>query len=202
MLRQVLPHPTHHTSPSMKPYCYFKRAAVLALLTCWSLYTGAAQPAPSPRSCELPGAEALDFWLGEWDLTWPGGQGGTPEGETGTGTNTITRVLDDCIIYEQFYSEGTGLEGRSWSAFNGQSGQWQQTWVDNGGSYLLFTGPPGAEPMELRSPPRQTPSGDTFVTRMTWNNVTEDSLDWNYQYSTDGGTTWIDSWNIHYTRRK
>ncbi len=37
------------------------------------------------------GPDALDFWLGTWDVTWAGG---------GHGTNTIRRILDDRVIEE------------------------------------------------------------------------------------------------------
>jgi hypothetical protein len=38
------------------------------------------------------GPDALDFWIGSWRVTWPGG----------TGTNEISRILDDRVIEEVF----------------------------------------------------------------------------------------------------
>lgn len=34
----------------------------------------------------------LDFWLGEWDVTWEGGHG----------TNRLSRILRDRVILEEF----------------------------------------------------------------------------------------------------
>jgi hypothetical protein len=56
--------------------------------------------------------------------------------------------------------------------------------------------------MELRSPPHITPKGKTIISRMVFKNITHDSFDWDYQYSLDEGKTWVDSWNIHYKRKK
>ena len=150
------------------------------------------------QPCTTDEANQLDFWVGTWDLTWPGGQGGTPEGETGRGTNTITKTLGGCVVHERFASE-TGFEGESVSMLT--QGGWRQTWVDNQGSYLLFTGGETDGAMELRTAPRTNPQGQEVVSRMTWRNVTADALDWHWQRSADGGATWTDVWVIRYTRR-
>jgi hypothetical protein len=79
-----------------------------------------------------PGARQFDFWLGEWDLTWA---------EGGKGTNCIRAIMDDHVILEQFDGSPTvPFQGMSVSTYNSQLGKWQQTWVDNQGNYLDFTG--------------------------------------------------------------
>lgn len=151
------------------------------------------------RPCDTEAGHALDFWIGEWDLTWPGGQGGTPEGEQGVGTNSIRRVLEDCAIEEQFRTDG--FHGMSISVYHGRSGEWRQTWVDSQAGYITLTGGMRDGVMELRTEPFSTPQGEEQVNRMIWTNVTEDELDWHWQQSLDGGATWQDRWVIHYTRR-
>jgi len=150
--------------------------------------------------CAAEEARQLDFWVGEWDLTWDGGQGGTPEGETGHGTNTITKELGGCVIHERFES-ADGYVGESMSVYHQRVGAWRQTWVDNRGGYLLLDGGMDDEAMELCTAPFPNPQGQTQINRMTWRNVTDDALDWHWQRSTDGGETWTDQWVIHYTRR-
>ena len=156
----------------------------------------------SPRPCDLPEGKQFDFWLGEWELKWPAGQGGAAAGQVGKGTNVIKKIMDNCIVEENFDSAMSPLKGRSYSAYDQRTGEWRQTWVDNGGSYLLFTGKFKDGVMELRSQPRLTPKGQTIITRMVYKNITANSLDWDYQVSADNGKTWADSWNIHYTKRK
>lgn len=71
----------------------------------------------------------FDFWLGEWNCTW---------GKDGEATNHIERILDDKVIQENF--DGGKLRGISHSVWDAERELWCQTWVDNNGSYLDFTG--------------------------------------------------------------
>ena len=70
--------------------------------------------------------DQFDFWVGEWELTWPGGQAGTPPDQKGVGYNTIRRVLSDKVIEENFRTADESYLGRSWSVYNSTKNQWQQ----------------------------------------------------------------------------
>ena len=141
---------------------------------------------------EPPEARQFDFWLGEWALTW---------GETGQGTNRVTAVLDGRVIQEDF--DGTPaipLKGLSVSTYNSALGKWQQTWVDNSGSYLDFVGEFADGKMVLSR--EATVQDKPVKQRMVWYNIAEDELDWNWERSDDGGETWQVVWQIHYQRKK
>jgi hypothetical protein len=60
----------------------------------------AAQPTP----CSEPEQKQLEFWVGEWDLTWPGNS----PSETAHGTNSVQRILEGCIVQENFSSGDAG----------------------------------------------------------------------------------------------
>lgn len=147
-------------------------------------------------NCEAAEARQLDFWVGEWKLTWDEGR----LFEAGEGTNVVRPVLGGCVIMETFrYPEGA-YYGSSVSTFNPNTGQWHQTWVDNYGGYLDFTGGPQDDGSTILS--RQFEhEGQTIAQRMVFHNVAEDSLDWNWERSTDGGETWETLWAIHYERQ-
>ncbi len=135
----------------------------------------------------------FDFWLGDWNLTW---------GENGRGRNVISKILDGKVIQEQFTSlpndATTPLIGLSLSVFNGQTDQWQQTWVDNQGSYLDFKGGMVGDKMILS---RMTViEGKPVQQRMVWDNIQTDALDWSWERSDDGGQTWNVQWAIQYRR--
>ncbi|MEL6443668.1 MAG: DUF1579 family protein [Bacteroidota bacterium] len=169
---------------------------VLQLLALLLLVPVASSQQPTP--CTQPEVAALDFWLGTWDLTWT-----NADGSDGKGTNTIAKTLGGWVVLEDFQDTtpgGTGFAGQSVSVFDARSGLWKQTWVDNAGGYLLFTGTPDAEPMEVRTAPFQNPQGQTQINRMTWTDVTDDALTWRWQRSTDDGATWTDMWVVAYTR--
>src|SRR5207237_4950751 len=134
--------------------------------------------------------------VGEWDLTWPG----TSAGEVQHGTNSIRRVLDGCVVEENF-SGGTDmhLRGKSDSTFDNRAGKWKQTWVDNEGGYLDFVGEfKGGQMILQREGTR--PDGTKVLQRMVWKNITSTEFDWSWEASLDGGKTWQVNWHIPYKR--
>ncbi len=152
--------------------------------------TGPAAPGP----CSGPEFSQMDFWLGDWDVSWDASPG-TP---AGSGSNRIARVLSGCVVEELFDGGPSGLVGRSVSTFHRPLGSWRQTWVDNQGGYFALTG--GRE-------------GDRFVLvstrlrdrgphqRMVFEDIRPDALTWRWQSSPDGGATWTDAWVLRYRRR-
>jgi hypothetical protein len=86
------------------------------------------------------------------------------------------------------------------SSWNPQLGRWQQTWVDNQGGYLDFVG--GFEDGKMILSRETEREGKTILQRMVFENITENSLDWNWERSEDGGTTWTLLWHLLYTRKK
>jgi hypothetical protein len=88
-------------------------------------------------ACEAPQQQQLQFWVGEWELTWPGNK---PR-EVGHGTNNIKRIMDGCIVQENVPGgDSIHLRGTSVSTFDSRAGHsraghWKQTWVDNEGGY-------------------------------------------------------------------
>lgn len=178
------------------------RLAALTMALCLS---AASTPAISQNSsgaqpCAAPEFRQFDFWLGEWDLTWPAEQWGGRRGEFGHGANTVTTILDSCVVHESFRFPAQKYNGNSVSTYSKKRGIWQQTWVDNSGGYLIFTGKFKNGKMELRTPPRKQ-DDKTSISRMVFRNITPNSLDWDWQRSDDAGQSWKNIWNIHYQRK-
>jgi hypothetical protein len=150
------------------------------------------RPAPAAE-CASPGAGQLDFWVGEWDATW------TEDGVKRQGRNTIRRELDGCVIREEFDAHPGGqLVGGSVSVYDAKADQWQQTWVDNAGHYLMFAGGLREGVMVLDRVPPPKPD---MRQRMRFTDVTHDRFLWHWETSRDGGRTWETSWLIDYRRR-
>src|SRR5213080_1106399 len=94
-------------------------AASLAL----ALHAHAQAPA---SGCDAPESHQLDFWVGDWRLTY------VEDGKTQMSTNHVSRILDGCVILEEFQGPpGTPLVGRSVSTFDRITRRWKQAWVDN-----------------------------------------------------------------------
>ncbi len=129
----------------------------------------------------------FDFWIGEWDVTW---------GKDGRGTNRVERILDGKVVQEDFHAPD--LHGISFSVYDAERKLWCQTWVDNSGTYLDFTGKFDDGRMILSRD--AIVRGEQCKQRMVWYDIQEAQFNWNWERSDDGGQTWRALWQIHYER--
>lgn len=147
--------------------------------------------------CSSPESSQFDFWIGEWNLAWS---------DSLHGTNRIEKFFGNCTIHENFSDQRSGYLGQSWSVYNPNYKQWQQTWVDNQGGYIALTGGMVADSMILKTEERTVPvsisATGKIINRMVFYNITPNSFDWSWEASVDGGKSWTPKWQIHYTRKK
>jgi hypothetical protein len=168
---------------------------LLLLISTSPLLAQQSNTAPG-NPCAAPQQKQFDFWVGEWDLTWPGEKAG----EIGHGTNSIQRIMDGCVVRENFSGlAAMPLRGISVSTFDATAGVWKQTWVDNEGGYLDFTGEFKDGQMILQR--EGVRNGGKILQRMVWKNITASEFDWSWEASQDGGKTWRVNWPIHYKRK-
>ncbi len=151
--------------------------------------------AQSVEPCSAVETAQFDFWLGEWNAEWK-----NSDGKTETGTNSITKILGSCIVEENFTAGDKSLIGKSVSAYNVNKKIWQQTWVDNTGAYLDFTGGMEGDKMIL-SRKITAKDGRKIIQRMVFYDIKPNEFLWNWESSADNGTTWKLAWKIHYTRK-
>jgi hypothetical protein len=85
------------------------------------------------------------------------------------------------------------------SVYNQQLGQWQQTWVDNNGSYLDLVGEYRDETMVLVT--EQVLQGVKTRLRMVFASITADRFDWRWERAVGHGDAWALLWQIRYQRR-
>ena len=77
--------------------------------------------------------------------------------------------------------------------------------MDDQGGYIALTGGMQGDSMVLTTaeqtvPANISPTGK-MINRMIYHNITNDSFDWEWESSTNGGDTWKNNWHIHYTRK-
>lgn len=170
----------------------------LALAQSTGQATAPPAAAPPIKKCDEPQHKQMDFWVGEWDLTWPGNN----PGEVAHGTNSVKRLMDNCVVQENFSGgDAIHLKGMSVSTFDAISGKWKQTWVDNENGYLDFVGEFKDGQMILGREATR-PNGTKVLTHMIFKNITGDEFDWSWESSNDGGKTWTVQWPIHYKRQQ
>lgn len=168
------------------------RIVAIALITLGFMQTAFAEEATAPQPCSTPEYRQLDFWVGNWEVSWT-----DQKGDRQTGSNVITIEKDGCVIEENF--EIPGFVGNSLSMYHKPYGGWRQMWVDNQGGLFDLTGGPDEEGFQLTMIRLNEKAPHL---RMIWRNIEKDSLDWHWQGSPDGGATWEDKWVLHYERKK
>lgn len=152
----------------------------------------------------VPLDKLFDFWVGKWNATWK-----NADGSVGKATNEVNRILKGKVIKENFIitedPKNKGVHGLSFSVYNANTKTWKQTWVDNQGAYLDFTGRFESNKRIFERSfqgIRDKYKGKTIRQRMVFYNIKTDSFDWDWESSLDGGKTWKLNWKIKYTRAK
>lgn len=149
-----------------------------------------ASPAPAqgqaaaPPPCSGPDHRAFDFWVGTWEVT-------TVSDGKPAGTNTISKILNGCVLHENWAgtpnADGSQFVGQSFNAFDGQTGQWHQTWVD--GAVMVLEGP------------QKAADGTDQRHRITWTPHDGGTVQQTWTMTTDHGRSWTTLFDGLYRRK-
>ena len=143
---------------------------------------------PAAEALPLPAqAHELDFWIGDWEVTWEGG----------SARNVIRPILGHRAILETFDGgRDAGLRGISVSAFDAAHGRWAQLWADNQGSVFDLRGGRRGEEFELRTDPDR----EGGLRRMRFSQITPDGLLWEWSRGAAGSQRFEVLWSLRYRR--
>jgi hypothetical protein len=156
---------------------------------------------PALARADKPGAKCpaaefrqLDFWLGDWDTFEVVGDTSKSIART-----HVDLIAAGCAVHE-LYEQTDGVIGDSILSFDAVRKTWQQTWVTNGGSLMVLTGPFKDGVLNLEGE-YHSGAGKTFRTRITWKaeggGVRESST-----MSKDGGKTWEPNFDVLFKKHK
>jgi tetratricopeptide (TPR) repeat protein len=134
----------------------------------------------------------FDFWIGEWDVK-------TPQGQQ-AGTNSVQRVVDGCVIFEN-WTGSQGGNGKSFNYYDRTDGKWHQLWVGSGGVVINFSGGFKDEAMRYEAVTTGA-NGNKALHRMIFSKVEGDKVRQLWEISTDEGKTWSVSFDGMYVRKK
>ena len=140
----------------------------------------------------LPEYHQFDFWIGDWDVMSPGAPGPVH--------SRIERLLDGCIIQENWMPPGS-TGGKSWNFFDPRTRMWEQVWVAPAGvTRLQGTFRDGAMRFEGSIP--QPGGAPDRLDKLTFTPMDGGRVHQFWVQSTDGGKTWTTSFDGIYTPRK
>lgn len=157
--------------------------------------SGQAQTTSSLPCSQNPVYRQFDFWIGDWDVY-------NLKGAL-AGTSHVERLLDSCVILENWTSTQAGYAGKSYNTYNASTGKWQQYWVDNkGGVTEYFDGHFEKNTMILQTNHTKQANGSFLMQKMTFFNLNDDTVRQFGETSTDGGQTWKTAFDLTYKRKK
>jgi len=138
----------------------------------------------------------FDFWVGEWNVETS--QGGIPAGQS-----RIEKTLGDCVILENWQSNGNPYSGKSYNIYNTSLKRWEQFWVDNVGGNIFFYGGLSKDgAMDYYTDELPQPDGTKLKRHLQFFPLGPDKVRQFSQGSTDGGKTWNVEYDFTYLRKK
>jgi hypothetical protein len=166
------------------------RRSFFFTLLCVTLAMPAATAQHPPASCRGTEYRALDFWVGEWDVTNAKGQP--------AGTSSIDIVSDGCAIVERFAGPGRKYVGTGLHYFDAATRTWLQYFADNRPVLTIMQGETIAngiryawevvDPKGVKTPKRYDVTAEA------------DDVRQHGERSNDGGKTWVTEFDLRYKR--
>ena len=148
--------------------------------------TANAQDSTKCKCC-TPEYRQFDFWIGDWEVKDSSGKV--------LGYNKITQIEGGCGLQENWTSGKPGYTGQSMSFYDRTTGNWNQTWVDNGGGVIMMDG-------KLIDGAMVMMSGDNLVQNRTeWKPLDDGRVLHTWNQTKDGGVTWITVFKGYYNKK-
>jgi len=137
----------------------------------------------------------FDFWLGEWNVE-------TTQGAIPAGQSKIELILLDCVVLEQWQSNGNPYSGKSYNIYNTALKRWEQFWVDNVGGNIFFYGNLKDGVMDYYTDGLPQPDGTNLKRHLQFFKLGPDKVRQFSQGSSDDGKTWHVEYDFTYIRKK
>jgi hypothetical protein len=163
---------------------------LLAIAGWFVLTTTPALAADGPCSANSESRQ-LDFWLGDWNLTYPG--------MPGSARSQVSLDLDKCLLVES-WDGGKGHRGKNMFAYSSEDGHWHGMFADNQGRVHVFAGKVASGSAEFTGPSRGR-DGRTVLNRIRVVRRAANQVDHSWEKSTDQGATWTMEFEGAYSRR-
>jgi hypothetical protein len=153
------------------------------------IYVRRADPAPVTPTAVTTCANApwrqMDFLLGAWDVFEGNGNGnGAAQGRL-----TVRTGAGGCLL-EETITGHAAFEGLAYGAYHPQAQRWFRAYMDTDGRYIRMSGVKSGNRMVLTGN-RIGANGALVVVRLSWEPVAADRVSQRWEFSLDGGATFV-----------
>lgn len=164
----------------------------LALVAIWLGATNPSFAAANSGPCATdPQSRQLDFWLGNWTVTAPGG--------SNTAASKVSLELDQCVLVEN-WDGGRGHSGENLFAYSPDDKTWYGMFADNEGRVHIFTSGKVLSSVAEFQGTSHGPQGETVLNKVRVVRIDANRVEQTWQKSTDNGATWTMEFRGEYTR--
>ena len=168
-----------------------KILSIFALVLC-IVVAPSAFAANGPGQCAANSeSRQLDFWLGDWVVTYPG--------MTGSSASKVSLALDKCLLTEN-WEGGKGHKGTNMFAYSSDDKSWHGMFADNEGRVHVFEGKVAPGAAEFTGPSR-SPNGQAVLNRIKVVRVNANKVEQSWEKSADNGATWTMEFQGEYSRK-
>jgi hypothetical protein len=164
---------------------------ILLAIACFCLAAPRAVRAQDSLRCSAnPASRQLDFWLGDWSVSYPG--------MSGTSSSKVHLALDKCLLVESWVG-GKNHQGENMFAYSSDDKSWHGMFADNQGRVHVFEGKVAPGSAEFIGPSRG-PNGEEVLNRIKIVRVNDDKVRQTWEKSKDNGATWTMEFEGEYAR--
>jgi len=142
-----------------------------------------------------PENRQLDFWVGDWNVV-------TTQGGMTAGSSRIEKILNDCVILENWSSANAPYQGKSYNTFNTSLARWEQFWVDNSQGMIHFYGRLKDGVLDYWTDEMPQPDGRKLMRHLQFSPQGPDKVRQFSQGSYDSGASWFVEYDFTYLRKK
>lgn len=150
--------------------------------------SAAADSGPCSTNSE---SRQLDFWIGDWTVTYPG--------MPGSATSKVSLALDQCLLTES-WNGGKGHSGMNMFAYSSDDKSWHGMFADNEGRVHIFEGKVAPGSAEFFGP-STGPEGQAVLNRIRIVRVSPNKVEQTWEKSTDKGAAWTTVFRGEYSRK-
>ena len=164
----------------------------LAALAIWFGSANLCLAAANSGTCATdPQSRQLDFWLGHWTVSAPGG--------SSSATSKVSLSLDQCLLVEN-WDGGRGHFGENMFAYSPEDKSWYGMFADNKGRAHIFTQGKVASGVAEFEGISHGANGEAVLNKVTITRISSDKVEQIWQKSTDDGARWTTEFRGEYTR--
>ena len=164
---------------------------ILVLIGGWLSLTASPALAVDSGPCSANSdSRQLDFWLGDWAVTYPG--------VSVPSSSKVYLELDKCLLVES-WGGGKGHSGKNMFAYSSDDKSWHGMFADNQGRVHIFEGKVTPGVAEFYGP-SIGPDGQAVLNRIKVQRVSPSKVEQTWEKSMDKGATWNIEFRGEYSR--